>query len=889
MQSSSLRTITIVVTALLLGALGTVIWLVMRTNQPTVSRLPTPTPRPTQAATPVTDEAAPEPSPTRADLDRLPGGGFAFAPVPDYSISRTDSSATLTGPATGGALNPVFLLSGGPPSQFVAGTLEGLPSLFDEFVAYFAQQDDFEAGAPREIQVDGVPGLTADILSRDPASGFAGRIVMAQPAADRLFVLVGVAPAAQWENEVSARYDDLLASVALLDADAGSSEGATLDQVPTSEPTSQPTVEAMVESPAEATTAPTVSAPAGPTPLPTLPATSTPIASAADLPTPPALLPQQLPPVLLANANFVTDAAIVGDNLWAATEGGIMAWNRSGSGMVKFTALDGVGGNHFTAATTCPLPGLGIVIGGNTGLQVFDTRTGRWNTLNTGNSAMSFDDVSALFCDAEHGYLVVGYAQHGLDVFDAATNEWSHLDRNDGLGTDTVAHVVVTGDRDAYWVSSGIGLSVIRGDEAILYNAANSPLEVAPLHGLAVGPADEIWVAGTDRLYRVDGDEWTVYGSEALGDEFPTAALAALAVTDQGAVWLVDETGAVCRFDPLAERCGALYNNDEGMAPGPVTGAAVENDRNGAIAFYYTTVGNGVSGFNGERWQRYEAAGEALLDNAVYALSRDRDGFLWAALDGGVQKINPADPTLSWVYTEGDALPLTGVRAIAPGTIDGLWFGGENGAALLADGVWRHFTTADGLASDDVQALAADRQRRTWIGTRNGLSVWNGESFFTLTRENGLPSDNVTALLAGENGMWIGTSNGGLYEFVQNQLRVYNANNAGLLSDTVTALALAADGRVLVGSERGLARFADGQAEAITDVPAVPIASLAVAGEQIWVGTVNDGLYHFDGAGWEHRPATDGLPSATLNALAVDQYGSLWAGGELGGLLRLSQ
>ena len=219
-------------------------------------------------------------------------------------------------------------------------------------------------------------------------------------------------------------------------------------------------------------------------------------------------------------------------------------------------------------------------------------------------------------------------------------------------------------------------------------------------------------------------------------------------------------------------------------------------------------------------------------------LSRDRDGFLWAALDGGVQKINPADPTLSWVYTEeGDDLPLTGVRPIAPGTIDGLWFGGENGAALLADGAWRHFTTADGLANDNVQALAADRQRRTWIGTRNGLSVWNGEILLSpLTRENGLPSDNVTALLAGENGMWIGTSNGGLYEFAQNQLRVYNANKPACSVIRSRRWRWPRMRRVLVGSERGLARFADGQAEAVADIPAVPIASLAVAGEQIWVG-----------------------------------------------------
>jgi ligand-binding sensor domain-containing protein len=320
------------------------------------------------------------------------------------------------------------------------------------------------------------------------------------------------------------------------------------------------------------------------------------------------------------------------------------------------------------------------------------------------------------------------------------------------------------------------------------------------------------------------------------------------------------------------------------MAPGPVTGITAGADE----SVFYTTGGSGVSGYDGQAWRIYDVPGEALLSNAVRALSRDRDGFLWVGTGGGLQQFNPAEPTIVRNYTLGEDLPLTSITAIAPATISGVWFGGENGAALFDDGEWRHFTTEDGLADNQVQALTSDRQRRTWIGTRAGLSIWNGEDFFNLTRENGLPSDNVTALLADNQSVWIGTSNGGLYEFVQNQLRVYNAGNAGLLSDTVTALARAADGSLYVGSERGLARFEDGRAARVEDLAAVPVRSLAVDEVgRIWVGTENNGLYAYDGAAWQ--PVTAGLPSPTIAALLPDPYGALWVGGENGGLMRLTE
>ncbi|MCB0044779.1 MAG: hypothetical protein KDD92_05065 [Caldilineaceae bacterium] len=904
MRASSLRMLTIVVTTLLLGLLALVIWLVMRTDHAAApASAGGQTRPPVTAATAPEATAAPTETDSPAGLETLPAGGFAFTPPAGYASSRTDTAITLTGPAQSGALNPVFLLSGGAPGQFVAGDADNLAAIFEEFVTYFAEQDNFEPGPTQELTVDGAPALAADIVSREEADGFAGRIVMARPGPERIFVMVGVGPAAQWQAEVAARYEEVLTGIDLLDtstAGASDSESTGDSAAPGTTTTPPPaeaasatteatitvtTVAATAEGAPTASPAPTDATEGNPIVLATAPPTVTPRPADAALPTPPATLDADPGPMALLNANFVNEIAFAGDNLWAATQGGIVAWSRENGAFARFSTLDGLRVNQFDAADACLLPGLGLVFGGPAGLQIFDLQTGRWNSLNTGNSAMSFDDVVALWCDSKNSYLVLGYAHHGLDVFDAVTSEWTHLDRNDGLGADIVEDVAVAGDRGAYWVSSGIGLSVIRDDEAQIFNAANSPLEVAPLHGLDVTPNGSVWIAGTRRLYRVDsGDEWTVYDAAALGAGFPAAPLAGLTATGDGSIWLADEAATICRFDVLAERCVDVYAGEPGMAAGPVTDIASGSD--GAIA--YATDGNGVSLFNGRTWRMLDVPGEALLSNAVHALATDRDGFIWLAADGGVQQFSPAAPQLMRNYAWTEELPLTSVAAIAPAPISGVWFGGEDGAALRDEDGWRRFTVADGLADDRVQALTADHRRRMWIGTRAGLSIWNGEEFFNLTRENGLPSDNITALASDSESVWIGTDSGGLYRFINNQLRVYNTQNAGLPSDAVTSLALLSDGALLAGTEQGLVRFVDGQGTLIGDLPAAPISSLAADGQgRAWCGVTNDGLYEFDGEIW--RKVEAGMPSVTISALTTDQYGALWVGGESGGVLRMAE
>src|SRR5690606_32030296 len=155
-------------------------------------------------------------------------------------------------------------------------------------------------------------------------------------------------------------------------------------------------------------------------------------------------------------------------------------------------------------------PEFGVVFGSDSGLQVVDPRAGGWRVRDSANSELSYDDVSALACDAEDGYLVVGYARHGIDIYDAAEDEWRHLDRSSGLASNTVTALAVVGDLDEIWVVSNDGVTVAAGPDSTFYDATNSQLESNRIGSIAVDADGAVWLGGDGALYRVECETWRV-------------------------------------------------------------------------------------------------------------------------------------------------------------------------------------------------------------------------------------------------------------------------------------------------------------------------------------------------------------------------------------------
>jgi len=653
-------------------------------------------------------------------------------------------------------------------------------------------------------------------------------------------------------------------ALAALATTATTPPGATSTARTTSAPTATTTP--------RATATPAILRPT-PTPTPVV-ALRTPLELSAPLPT---------GWQLYANANQVNDVVVLNTTIWGATEGGIVAWNRSTNAAVKYTTLDGLVANRTTAVVNCPLDGFGIVFGTNQGLQIFDPARAQWKLLNSANSDLHFDDVATLTCNVEAGFLVVGYRQHGLDVFDQASGEWRLLDRTAGLQRELVDAVAVVGNLAEIWVSSGFGISVLTAERALFYDKSNTPLETNQINVMVSDAAGAVWLGTRDKVYKIVGEEWTIYSpSYVLASNFPRGEITSLAFTNDGALWIGSDQGQLCKFDPIIINCDPFFAGSDSGIQSAITGLTLDN----LGRLYVATAGDGVRLYDGEDWRPFVVAEDQLAGNRVQAITQDQLGYLWLATDGGVQQVNPIDFKEQRRFA--GQTPYAGINDVVTLLADpagGLWLGGR-GAAYFDGETWLTFAETDGLVDNRVRALAIDEQPRTWFGTQRGLSIWNGDSFFNLGTADGLPGEVINTLLAAADSVWIG-SNRGLLRFTGNRLQIYTTTNSGLPGNAINALLKPADGALWVGTDQGLARLAGDVFNPIPELSDVHVTTLATTPDRaIWVGTQDAGLRRFDGLRWGPPPGTEYPLLTTVTTLFVDQQGALWVGGPDGGLLR---
>ena len=510
---------------------------------------------------------------------------------------------------------------------------------------------------------------------------------------------------------------------------------ATHTATNTSEPTSTPTPQ---PEETEAT----------PRPTSTRAATSTPTPRPA-IPT-----PDRTPTVrVYSNGNFVNAVTIMRSTVWAATGGGVVAWNKNSGGFVKFTTQDGLAANYTLTTAVCPLPGLGVLFGSDQGVQIFDTQNGRWKTLDSSNSEMSYDDVTALWCDAEVRLLIVGYGQHGLDIFHAEDGSWSYVGAEEGLDVTGLRDLAVTGDGDRIWIATQNGLALYSDGEVTLYTTDNAPLTDNRIETVAADGSGAVWLTSGNTLYRTNGETWDAYNADDIEGDFPNGRLTGLDLGSGGAIWVGSDQGQVCRFDPGIEGCVEFYRGEDGMATAPLTSLTVSADDE----VYFTTAGGGLSFFDGATWQTFAVADEPIPGNTIRDLVQGDDGHVWVAALGGAARLSRDDAADTVVYTPANSpLPATDVRVAQPNGSGGLWLGAE-GVSFYDGSTWTNYTTDDGLAGTAVRAIAIDNQSRVWIGSATGLSIWTGSTFFNLTTSNGLPSDDISALQADGDAIWIGT------------------------------------------------------------------------------------------------------------------------------------
>lgn len=788
--------------------------------------VPTAPPAPTQAPAPTATRAAtplPTATPTAAvaldALLRIPEGGFAFQPPSGYTVDARNVIVFMAAPDG----DPIA----GP--QFVLGMREvdaGL-SLDDTFALVSGEltRGEFTISEPAAITAGGAPALAADIRGTDQGKELGARLVVALPEPGRAFMMFGAAPARRWETETAAVFDAVLASVRLF----------------------------------------------APEPAPTAVPPPTPAATAAGPVAGPAL---DIGWNYFTNGDYVQDMAVYGEQLWAATHGGVVRWDLTDDTALKFTVADGLAANDVNVIVVCPLPEPSVVAGTLDGLSLMPPEGGFWETWNTETSGMTANEVRALACDPEGQRLAIGYGAAGVDVFDAATGEWQHYGEREGLADNRVNGLAFAGEM--LWVTSpAFGVTVIGAAVIDVYKPETDPLFKPAIEAISAGPGGDVWIAAGGLLhYKNDG--FTLYTSERV-QGMPPGTPRDLAIAPDGSIWLAYADGDVAQFDPVSGSMEITQRNKAGMTGQKLS--AVTAGEDGRVFTGSRWRSAGISVFDGREWQVLRSTTDVLAHNRIHAIAEDRDGILWVATGAGVQRVDTSGEASLWErVTVPGAEGLATAHVLYADPDGGMWLGGA-GAAYFDGSQWTIFTPAElSLGSAEVLAIARDMQGRAWFGTTDGLRILDERTVTTLRRADGLPHDRVSVLLADGAAMWAGTL-GGLARFEGEYAYTFTSAD-GLPHSSITALARDDTG-VWIGTQLGLARLSLGDDSIVTidDVPWAAINGIAVTEEgKVWVATAGYGAFRMEGASWSYFSFGSGVPSLRLSAVLAGGRGGAWFG-----------
>lgn len=266
------------------------------------------------------------------------------------------------------------------------------------------------------------------------------------------------------------------------------------------------------------------------------------------------------------------------------------------------------------------------------------------------------------------------------------------------------------------------------------------------------------------------------------------------------------------------------------------------------------------------------------------------------------------------------AMPVGHVVALARGG-GALWVGTfDSGVAAYSSGTWRRWTEREGLPSDWIADLAWDGERLWGVGEagvffieggavgrppqpelrRPGRALYFHEGALYVAQpgavlrcKDGLverlpvPELHPQDLYVDARGAWLAGLEG-LYRLSGSGVR--RLSGEALPSDWVTAVAAGPDGGVLLGTyDKGLALLPSGgrRARPLLRQAWVSLRAIAVSGDRVAVGGMEEGLWLRQGGAWKRLTSADGLPWDDVSAVLFEGD-SLWVGTRRG-LARLAR
>ncbi len=335
---------------------------------------------------------------------------------------------------------------------------------------------------------------------------------------------------------------------------------------------------------------------------------------------------------------------------------------------------------------------------------------------------------------------------------------------------------------------------------------------------------------------------------------------------------------------------------------------AIHQDR---LGFMWIGTAAGLAKYDGLKFTVYQVKPEdpnSLENNTINFIHEDDDGFLWIGTGGGwLHQFDPATDTFTRRRFDGSPQALRALYSDAEGH---LWLGTQGEGVIRFDPRtgdytrYRHDENDETTLSNDIVVAISGTEAGIWLATSNGFNWFDPETETFTRRYYPKPEGEdepreieniVYTLHADPTYIWLGTAYG-LYrvKFRVQTDEAYTRYEAerGLSGSTVSVIAPAEENGLWVGTLDGGLNYFDTEAETFSHYRAnvndqISLNSDAITtifqgqNDTFWVGTQDEGLNKYDPSTqkfiWYQAGSSPyDLGHANVTSLSSSHTGQIW-------------
>jgi signal transduction histidine kinase/ligand-binding sensor domain-containing protein/CheY-like chemotaxis protein len=392
-----------------------------------------------------------------------------------------------------------------------------------------------------------------------------------------------------------------------------------------------------------------------------------------------------------------------------------------------------------------------------------------------------------------------------------------------------------------------------------------------------------LWAGTQNGLYRYDGTRFTAF---TRTDGLPGARIESLYEGPDATLWVGTDAG-------LARRVGQRFERVEfPLAQGVMGREGIAADRSGHL---YLATGRGlVVGTPSPRGMRFavETRPAGVHSDAVFSVYASASGAVWYGCGTSLCVLDHGRATEAG---SEQGLPAERWDAIVGDLDGGLWVRSATSLYERRAGAAK-FEPRPGLpaSSNTYPTLALDPAGKLLVPTYRGLARPRRDGWEVVDAEMGLPTNDISAVMQDREGsIWIGLLGSGLARWLgYNEWQGWTTHE-GLSRESIWSVTRDASGRLWVGTQFGLNFAEQNGAEnkgrirwRQISVPGIEmVRTLASSPDgSLWVGGEPGGLRQLNPKTGQARslgPA-DGIPDQRIRSVFVDRDARVWIATQTG-------